>query len=126
MPPDSAGPIKLLTAARNLWRKHRFLFPAFITALVVTLFFAARLLMATLYWTDPDHHKQPLEGWMTPRYVAHSYSLEPEAVREVLELKAVEGEPRTLAEIAENSDLTLEEIQRRIDEAAHSHPGGRQ
>jgi len=63
---------------------------------------------------------------MTPRYVAHSYDLPPEVVREVLELKTVDGKPRTLTEIAESSDLTLEEIQRRIDNAARSHQGGRQ
>ncbi|TDT40413.1 hypothetical protein DES49_2179 [Halospina denitrificans] len=116
----------MLTAARNLWRKHRFLFLAFITALVVTLFFAARLLMFTLYWVDPAHDNQPLEGWMTPRYVAHSYDLPPTVVRDVLELEAVDGEPRTLAELVKSSDLTLEEIQRRVDEAARTHKGGRQ
>ena len=126
MSADSTEPIKLLTAARNLWRKHRFLFLAFIVALAVTVFFAARLLMATLYWADPAHYDQPVEGWMTPRYVAHSYNLPPEVVREVLELKTVDGKPRTLTEIAESSDLTLEEIQRRIDNAARSHQGGRQ
>lgn len=116
----------MLTAARNLWRKHRFLFLAFITALVVTAFFAARLLVFSLYWSDPAHHDQPVEGWMTPRYVAHSYQLPSEVVRDVLELDAVDGEPRTLAEITETSDLTLEEIQRRIDETVRSRQGSGQ
>lgn len=115
----------MLTAARTLWRKHRLLFPAFVVALLVTAFFAVRLLVFTVYWADPAHRGQPLEGWMTPRYVAHSYHLSPEVVRDVLDLDPGDGKRRTLAEIAEASDLTLEEIQRRIDEAARIHEGSR-
>lgn len=113
----------MLTAARNLWRKHRFLFIAFITALVVTAFFAARLVLFSLYWAEPAHQDQPVEGWMTPRYVALSYDLPPGVVRDALELEPVDGERRTLEEIAESSSLTLEEIQRRIDEAVRSRKG---
>lgn len=113
----------MLTAARNLWRKHRFLFVAFIMALAVTAFFAVRLVTFSLYWSDPAHQDQPLEGWMTPRYVALSYDLPPGTVREALELEAVDGERRTLEEIVETSDLTLEEMQRRIDQAVRSHEG---
>lgn len=109
-----------MNAARNLWRKHRFLFIAFITALVVTVFFAARLLVFTLYWADPAHHDQPLEGWMTPRYIAHSYELPTGVVRDLLELEGANGKRRTLEEIVKTSDLTLEEIQRRVDRARAS------
>ena len=116
----------MLTAARNLWRKHRFLVIAFITALVVTAFFAARLVVFSLYWAEPARQDQPVEGWMTPRYVALSYDLPPGVVREVLELEAVDGERRTLEEIAEDSGLTLEEIQQRVDEAVRSHEGDRE
>mgnify|MGYP006440837923 CR=1 FL=1 len=110
----------LLNLASSLWRRHRFLFLAFITALVVTLFFAARLLVATVYWADPDHHDQPLEGWMTPRYVAHSYDLPSGMVHDILGLETTDGERRTLAEIVKTSDLTIEEIQQRVDEARRS------
>lgn len=114
----------MLTAVRTLWRKHRFLFLAFVAALIVTLFFAGRLLLFTVYWADPDHRDQHLEGWMTPGYVAHSYDLSPEVVREVLELDAGGGKRRTLAEIAKASGMTLEEIQRRIDAVARADEGG--
>ena len=112
------------TAVRTLWRRHRFLFLAFVAAVVVTVFFAGRLLFFSVYWADPAHRGQPVEGWMTSRYVAHSYDLSHEVIREVLELEAGDGRRRTLSEIVESSDLTLEEIQRRIDEAARAHEGG--
>ena len=109
-----------MNAAGSLWRKHRFLFLAFITAIVVTLFFAARLLLFTLYWSDPAHHDQPLEGWMTPRYIAHSYDLPPDVVRDLLEVEPANGKRRTLEEIVKSSDLTIEEIQKRVDQARRS------
>ncbi len=114
----------MLTVVRTFWRKHRLLLLAFIAAIAVTAFFAVRLLVFTLYWADPDHRRQSLEDWMTPRYVAHSYNLPHDVVREVLELDAEEGKRRTLADIADASDLTLEEMQRRIDETARVHGGG--
>ncbi len=114
----------MLNTARTLWRRHRFLFVAFLAALVVTVFFAARLLVFTVYWADPDHRGQPLEGWMTPGYVAHSYDLSSEVVRDALELDPGDGERRTLAEIATASGWTLKEIQRRIDEAARADGSG--
>jgi hypothetical protein len=114
----------MLTAARALWRRHRLLFLAFVVAIAVTVFFAVRLLLFTVYWVDPDHRRQSLEDWMTPRYVAHAYDLSLEEVREVLELEPGDGKRRTLAEIVETSELTLAEIQRRIDEAARVEGAG--
>ncbi|MGM0451009.1 MAG: hypothetical protein ACQERE_09285, partial [Pseudomonadota bacterium] len=72
------------------------------------------------------HHEQPVEGWMTPRYVALSYDLPPGVVRDALELEGVDAERRTLEEIMETSELTLREIQRRIDDAVRSHEGAGQ
>lgn len=115
----------MLTAARMLWRRHRFLFVGFVAAIVVTVFFAVRLLFFTVYWADPTHRGQRLEEWMTPGFVAHSYDLPPEVVRDLLELDAGDGKRRTLAEVLETSDLTLEEIQQRIDEAVRAREGGR-
>ncbi|XOZ35027.1 hypothetical protein ACMDCT_07280 [Halomonadaceae bacterium KBTZ08] len=113
----------MLSAVRDLWRKHRFLTIAFMAALAVTAFFALRLAAFSLYWADPAHQDQPLEEWMTPRYVALSYDLPPEVVHDALRIEAVEGERRTLKQIAEGSELTIEAIQRRIDEAVQSHEG---
>jgi|AntRauTorcE11897_2_1112592.scaffolds.fasta_scaffold02037_4 hypothetical protein len=114
----------ILNASRTLWRRHRFLFLGFVAAVAVTVFFAGRLLFFTVYWADPAHRGQRLEEWMTPGYVAHSYNLPADVVREALELDAGGGKRRTLAVIMETSDLTLEEIQRRIDAAAQAHEGG--
>ncbi|MBA1148754.1 hypothetical protein H0Z60_17030 [Ectothiorhodospiraceae bacterium WFHF3C12] len=113
----------MLDTLGNIWRKHRVLSAAFIAAVVVTVFFAGRLLVFSLYWADPAHRSQPLEGWMTPRYVAHSYELPPAVVRDALGLAPGEARRHTLEQIAEESGLTLAELQHRIDAAAKAHHG---
>lgn len=113
----------MLAATRTMWREHRILFLAFTAALVVTVFFAVRMIVFTIYWSDPAHHHQPLEGWMTPRYIVHSYDLPPEVVQEALNLKEKVRKRRTLAEIAHDTGLSLEEMTRRVERAAETHHG---
>ena len=62
-------------AIGRLWREHRALFVAFSLALVLTLFFALRMVVHAVYWSNPAHLNRPLEPWMTPRYIARSYDL---------------------------------------------------
>lgn len=113
----------MLSALRFFWREHRFLFLAFAMALALTVFFTVRMVVFTLYWADPAHRNQPIAGWMTPRYIVHSYDLPPELVRKVLNLEEEPRKRRTLAEIARDSDLTLDEIAQRITQAAEAHHG---
>lgn len=115
--------MSLPATARHIWQKHRIVAVAFIAAVVVTVFFAGRLILFSVYWADPAHRHQPLEGWMTPRYVAHSYELPPEVVRQALNLTPDHGRRQTLEQIAEERGMTLEEVQRRINEAANAHHG---
>ena len=86
-------------------------------------FFAVRLLIFTIYWSSPAHQNQPLEGWMTPRYVAHSYDIPPELVRDALNLEPGVRKRQTLSEIARNSGLTLQEMGQRINNVAETHHG---
>lgn len=104
---------------KHLWANHRVLLLAFIVALAVSGTFAVRTISATIYWMDPAHQDQQLAGWMTPRYVASSYQLPPEVLDEALFI--VRGEtPRriSLDALAAENNLTLGELQARIDAAA--------
>jgi hypothetical protein len=51
---------------------------------VAALFFAVRLTVFTIYWSDPAHRDQAVEGWMTPGYVARSWDVDPEVIRAAL------------------------------------------
>lgn len=114
---------RVLRVVLSYWRRNRLLSAAFVLALVVTAFFAGRLLVSYVYWSDPAHRQPVIEGWMTPRYVAHAYELPPEVVRSALGLEPGAGRRRTLAEIAEDSGQSLDALRRRIEEAARAHHG---
>ena len=91
----------MIATIRHLWARHRLLVLAFGLAVLLTLFFALRLALATLYWSDPAHLQQPPERWMTPGYVARSWQVSPQALATALGLEP-DAAPRgqTLDDIA--------------------------
>lgn len=100
--------------------KRRLLVPGFVLAVVLTIFFAGRLFFFTLYWSDPAHQDQSLQGWMTPRYIGHSWQISPEYIAHSLDLDALlNGERRriTLSEIAKERGQTLTQITTELDTA---------
>ena len=109
----------------RILRRHPLLFAAFVLATVLTLFLAGRAVMFAVYWADPDHRDQAIEGWMTPRYVARSWDLPPEALQDALG-RAIPppGERSTLAEIAAASGIPLPVLAARIVAAAEAHRAG--
>ena len=59
--------------------------------------------MFTVYWSDPAHRNQNIAGWMTPRYVGHSWQVPPEVIATALGLtQDGSGRRITLADIAES------------------------
>lgn len=93
------------------WRERRLLFVAFLLAVAVTLFFAARLVVVAVVWSDPARRDLPVAGWMTPGYVARSWRVPLEDILAALELQRGPGtRPTTLAEIAERSGRPLAEV----------------
>lgn len=100
-----------MTRLAHLWTHHRLLLAGFVLALAITLFFAFRLIAFAIYWNDPAHREQPIAGWMTPRYIAHSWHLPPEDVRAALNLTPDRTEGRiTLIEIAEQRGVPVSEL----------------
>lgn len=103
----------------TLWAHHRMVLLLFIAAVALLIFFATRTTMSMMYWMDPEHRDQTLEGWMTPRYVQMSYDIPPDYLGPALFLdKDAPMKRRTLTEIAADNDITLAELQARIDAAA--------
>jgi len=93
---------------------------AFVLAFLATLFFGVRLIVFTFYWADPEHRFQTLEGWMTPRYIAHSYGLPPEMVAGILDIGQPAAHRRTLDEILRESGQSMADFQRRLTEITAS------
>ncbi len=67
-----------------LWQRQRTAFVAFALAATLALFFALRFVAFAIYWSDPIHRNPDIEGWMTPGFVAHSWQVDPQVVRDAL------------------------------------------
>ena len=74
-------------------QKPKWLLAGFGVAVFVTGFFAIRFTVSMIYWADPAHLDQQIQGWMTPRYVVQSWQVHPEVIRDALglDLKALNG-----------------------------------
>jgi len=96
-----------MTALRRLWRHHRTALVAFALAAGLTLFFAIRFTVFTIYWADPAHRDRAPEGWMTPGYVARSWDIPRDALQTALGLPPPQGHPPTLRQIARDRGQDL-------------------
>lgn len=101
----------------RLWRKHRLLLVAFAVACLITLFFAARFSFYTIYWQQPAHQNQPLQGWMTIGYIAHSYRLPRDELANALALEPGLGKRLTIAEIARQRGVPVSALVAEINAA---------
>lgn len=110
-----------MKALSILWQRHRLLLGAFLGATLIALFFASRFLLSVLYWSDPAHRNQPLEGWMTIGYVAHSYDVPRDRLVEILGLQPPDDPDRkarpTLERIASDRGQPLETFENDIEAA---------
>ncbi|MCK0148735.1 hypothetical protein MWU54_01770 [Marivita sp. S6314] len=46
---------------------------SFVLAVCLTLWFGGRTAVHAVYWADPKHQNQQIEGWMTLGYVGKSW-----------------------------------------------------
>ncbi len=109
----------------HLWRDHRLLLAATVVALAVTLFFAVRLAVFALYWSE--HRDEAIAGWMTPRYIAHSWDVPPEVIGEALGLAPVQsGRPPTLDRVAAERGVPVTELEAAVEAAIARYRAERQ
>jgi hypothetical protein len=108
-----------MTAISRLWRTNRLLLVATAAALAVTVFFAARLALFLVFWSDPAHRDEAIAGWMTPRYIAYSWGVPPEVVGEALGLQPQErrGRPPTLDGLAAERGVAPSELEAQVEAA---------
>lgn len=100
-----------------LWRHHRAALIGLVLALLLSAMFTARFVMFSLYWADPAHGDQAIEGWMTPHYVARSYGTEPEVIERALGLDRAPAHRRTLDRIAADRGVPLAVLAAEIEAA---------
>lgn len=97
-------------ALGHLWREHRGLVLATGLAIALTLFFAGRFAIRTVYWSQ--HQDVALAEWMTIGFVAQSYRVDRTDLLEALDIAAPEQRPRlTIAEIATLTGRPVEAVE---------------
>ena len=71
---------------KHLWQTHKILLITFAVALTLTLGFGIRAAMFAprLHFKMPNAAEQPVQAWMTPKFIVHTYDLPGTVVGEVL------------------------------------------
>lgn len=101
--------------------QNRLLVLGFLVALITTLWFASHLVMDALYFSDPDHTDVDLRSWMTPRYIVLTYDLPRPFVLELLELDPQTDGGFRLGKLAEERNMTMEELTEFVRSAAATY-----
>ena len=99
-----------------LFRRHPWLVSTFALATALTLFFGIRFALGVAYWSE--HHKEPVQAWMTVGYVGRSWGISPHLIDETAGLPGpVHGRPLPLAEIARQRGVPVEDVIREVEAA---------
>lgn len=103
----------------QLWRTRPYLVSSFLLACAVTLFFGVRFVSQAIYWSDPAHHNQAVQGWMTVGYVARSWDLNGREIDEIagLPLPEIKGHPQPLVEIARDRGVPVADVIAEVERA---------
>lgn len=110
-----------LRRIRQFWRRHPWRLSGFAIMAVVTLFLALRIGLATLYWSSPTSHEMAIEGWMPVGYIAQSWDIPRETLAEALGIEPGSAPRRSLASIAAEQGVSVDELKTRISLAIARH-----
>lgn len=101
----------------TLWRARPVLTSAFLLACGVTLFFAGRIAVQTVYWAN--HRDEEVRPWMTVGYVARSWGLNGREIDAAAGLPTpeVKGHPQTLKEIAADRGVPVSDVIAEVEAA---------
>lgn len=116
----------LAVTLRKLWRTNRWLTVSFLLTLTLALVFTIRAGVFFVYWQH--HEDEPVEGWMTIRYVAKSYRVSPGILHDAIGLPRTGPDHRPLIKIARERDQPLDALTAQIiaaiesERAARDHP----
>lgn len=106
----------MLHRIRDIWTHHKLASLALVLVIVAAGAFGSRAVSQMIYWSDPAKLEQPLQGWMTPRYVARSYEVPPDVVQRAFDLERPTIPRRmSLETIAAQRGITLQEMQSKLD-----------
>jgi len=106
----------------DIWTHHKLPALALVMVVAVAGVFGTRAISQMIYWSNPAKLEQPLQGWMTPRYIGRSYDVPPEVVQRAFDLESPTiPHRRSLDKIMAAQGSTLETLQARLDAAVAAY-----
>lgn len=94
----------------------------FALAAILTLFFLSRLVLFTTHWMDPARGMHPVEGWMTPGYIARTYDIPRADMMVILGLTPEDKPRQSLRKIAKAQGIPLADIIATVNAALAARP----
>src|SRR5882762_2824472 len=96
---------------------------AFLVSLSLAIFFVVHAVRPMIYWHY--HQDEPIRGWMSLGYVAHSYHVPPHVLHQALGLPD-KPDKRPLREIAKEQNRSIDEVRtvllQAITQTRQPHP----
>lgn len=108
----------MLHRIRDIWAHHKLALVVLLVVVTLAGVFGVRSVSQMMYWSNPAKLDQPLQGWMTPRYVGRSYDVPPEVVQQAFDLERPAVPRRmSLDAIAAEKGMSMTEMQSSLDAA---------
>lgn len=108
--------MKLMGKIRKAWKTAPIATAVLGVALAIALFFAIRLTMFWVYWNNPANRDQQIADWMTPGYIALSWSVPREVVMDALPTPEVKRR-RNFRQMSDDSGVPVDELMGRAQQA---------
>lgn len=102
---------------RKLWRAAPVLTAGLALALALAGFFAVRLALGAIFWSDPQNRDLPIAAWMTPRFVAMSWHVPKEVVIDALGMTPDGRGPQPLDRMAAERGVPVSDLIADLEQA---------
>ena len=95
---------------RHFWTRHRYASIGLLLAVLITVGFGTRMIIATVFWSDPDHWREPPAGWMTIGFISKSWRIPPEVLLDTLSPDRSIPLRTRLEDLAEQEGIPLPDL----------------
>lgn len=110
-----------MRATMRLWRRHPVLVSAFAVMVALALVFALRFAVSVAYWSDPARRDLVIEAWMPVGHIARTWDIPRDVLAEALGLPPGSAPGQSLARIAADQGVSVEDIKARLALAIAAH-----
>jgi hypothetical protein len=97
---------------KQLWANHKVLTLTFAVAFLFTVFFSFKTAGNYVYWSS--HRDEAIRAWMTVRYIANSYRVEPAEIGRAIGLQPGKHDRRGIGVIARDQGVEFAELEQQI------------